>query len=617
MNITDHIASYIQQGHPLESPGVGTLSLSHVKAHYDEASQTYYPSSESIEYSPTTGNGNGIVRYIAEKECVGLVTGEQMWKNYTSAIHSQLQKEGAIHLKGIGTLRCTSDDGYEFESEAAFSGSRIKKPIAGVRQFVPSRDAENPFNAFNRPLQPIEPEPEPEPIPEPEPEPAPVPEPEPVPVPEPEPTPVPEPEPVPQPEPEPVPETEPEPVPETEPEPVPETEPEPVPEPEPEPVPDTVPETEPEPEVATPSMLMDNTPSSEEDNYENDDDDDDNEESIAPIVNSNDDTQSFSTQSEETDTTSGRKRRKCRWWLWLIIILLVLLLGCVAAYFVLPDNNSLKQKANGIIGKVFPTMQKSAKTTDLDIESMLSNTEGNASAETEYVAANELFSMASLYTFSTNTLEFDQGEISDACSDIEHTMSSYVQQFLKEQRYSKAYSYMMREINDYARTRLDVLLDGTGFAPDRLVPYNDFIHNYCYDYLKSVKNRRSQAQVVGELLDATLLSELLDNVLNREEIPSDQLTARPKQPVEPAGPRVPVYKQSKQGFDVIAGFYINYQFAEDLAYNLRSQGCDAYIIDLNKLYYVSLGSAPTRTAADKLYNHLKGWYSGDMSIKSF
>ena len=76
-------------------------------------------------------------------------------------------------------------------------------------------------------------------------------------------------------------------------------------------------------------------------------------------------------------------------------------------------------------------------------------------------------------------------------------------------------------------------------------------------------------------------------------------------------------KNSKQGFDIIAGFYINRNTANKMANRLHSQGCDAYIIEKNDGYYVSMGSAPTRTKAEALYNHLKSWYDGDMAIKQW
>ena len=75
--------------------------------------------------------------------------------------------------------------------------------------------------------------------------------------------------------------------------------------------------------------------------------------------------------------------------------------------------------------------------------------------------------------------------------------------------------------------------------------------------------------------------------------------------------------ESKQGFDVIAGFYINRNTANKMASRLKSQGFDAYIIEKNDAYYVSMGSAPTRTKAEALYNHIKSWYDGDISIKQW
>ena len=74
-------------------------------------------------------------------------------------------------------------------------------------------------------------------------------------------------------------------------------------------------------------------------------------------------------------------------------------------------------------------------------------------------------------------------------------------------------------------------------------------------------------------------------------------------------------KNSKQGFDIIAGFYLNKGTAAKMTARLHEQGCDAYIIEKNDMYYVSMGSAPTRTKAEALYNHIKSWYDGDIVIK--
>ena len=579
MNITEHISAFLKTGKTLEIPNIGAFTASRVEAHYDEQTSTFHPTGMEVKYNPTCTGGNSIVEFIAEKECVGMATATQLWKNYASAIADKISADGAVTLKGLGTITADGDR-YSFAPDAATDDGdqHIKAPIAGVRQFVPSRDEENPFAAFSRPLKPIEPEPEPEPIPEPKAEEQPVPEPEP------EPEPELEPKAEEQPEPEPL--------------------PEPIPEPEPEPLPEPIPEPEPEPEpmpqpIADPEALEENNA---EDNAEDNDDDDD------------DDDEDYYDTNEGNQT---KEKKKCRWWIWLLA-LLVLLCGCGLAYFMLPESSPLKQKANEILERVIPPSgSKHSKT--IDIESMLSNTEMDQTSTADYSnnGGNGIFKMAGPFTFSSNTIEYESGEVSAACEDVSDAMADYVTSFLKKERYSKAYTYMMREIDGYTRTRMNELLDGTGYAPDRFVIYDDYIHQRCLSTLKSAKSRRSVATVIGELLndDDAMLRSLLDNVLMNQDIEQDGKVVVNTEPKKPAGPRVPVYNFSKHGFDIIAGFYINYQTAEDLAFKMRNQGCDAYIIDINKLYYVSLGSTQTRTAAEKLYAHLSEWYTGDMAIK--
>ncbi len=83
----------------------------------------------------------------------------------------------------------------------------------------------------------------------------------------------------------------------------------------------------------------------------------------------------------------------------------------------------------------------------------------------------------------------------------------------------------------------------------------------------------------------------------------------------------PVYvyveKESKMGYDIIAGFYLNKATAAKLTARLHDLGSDAYIIEKNDMYYVSMGSAKDRTSAEALFNHIKSWYDGDIVIKQW
>jgi cell division septation protein DedD len=142
--------------------------------------------------------------------------------------------------------------------------------------------------------------------------------------------------------------------------------------------------------------------------------------------------------------------------------------------------------------------------------------------------------------------------------------------------------------------------------------------------------------VQSELMNLSLLNELLDQLVDALGMQQEekeytaaevqQVRAQEREAVVKKKPAVeeepvvaPAYttKESKQGFDVIAGFYINKATANKMASRLHAQGCDAYIIEKNDGYYVSMGSAPTRTKAEALFNHLKSWYDGDIAIKQW
>ncbi|MCR4828515.1 MAG: SUMF1/EgtB/PvdO family nonheme iron enzyme [Bacteroidales bacterium] len=101
-----------------------------------------------------------------------------------------------------------------------------------------------------------------------------------------------------------------------------------------------------------------------------------------------------------------------------------------------------------------------------------------------------------------------------------------------------------------------------------------------------------------------------------KEIPAKP-TTKTKQKEEDASNAVAIHTESKMGFDIIAGFYLNKETAQEMCFALKRQGCDAYVIEKNGLFYVSMGSADSRTAAEKKYWHIKEWYTGDISIKKF
>ena len=387
--------------------------------------------------------------------------------------------------------------------------------------------------------------------------PAPEPEPEPAPAPEPEP----EPAPVPEPEPEPIPEPEPEP----EPEPIPEPAPIPAPTPEPDPVPAPEPVPAPDPEQSSHLTTADEI-----------------EKQLQDVMN---------------DSDNDDDKKKHHWWIWLIVAILLLAAGGAAYYlFVLKPNKAVTPNPNPQ-----PTASSHARTDGFDF----ANT-------------------PTLLTFNTDLIDFDDAEVDANACTICSTLRDYIAQYLASRQYPHALDPFMVRVKDYSSNRLYELLDTNVFSFVRFVRFDDYQHNAFYNALKRGKASHARVTIQTELMNLDFLNNLLDALVVELGLQPWAPAAPAAAPAvtknnaaapDPAPVQASFSKKSKQGFDVVAGFFTNKSTAIKLANRLKSLGCDAYIIDRNSLYYVSMGSASTRTAAEALYKHIKSWYKDDIAIK--
>jgi len=365
--------------------------------------------------------------------------------------------------------------------------------------------------------------------------------------------------PAPAPIPEPEPEPELAPVSEPEPEPILEPEPEPTPEPEPEPTP------EPEPEPEEPSV----------------------KEEWDKVV------------KELEPAPVEPKKKKRRWRLWVLLLLLLAALAAGGYYYY---THYYSMKAEASVAPVEPA----APVKHLDVP-----------------ADNAL-------TYNPDMIEYDDREIARNVEVVCFNMSEYISDYLASRNYGVARVPMGDRVRRYTEERMGQLL-GPRFAVQRFIPYDDYIYNHAESWLKRSYANAACHIVQGELMNAALLDGILGQVIDELGIePSEpQRTAAEVQQVkdieraavakkqkdDKEAVTVNVNKKSKQGFDIIAGFYLNKATAAKLTARLHEQGCDAYIIEKNDMYYVSMGSAPTRTKAEALYNHIKSWYDGDIVIK--
>lgn len=291
-----------------------------------------------------------------------------------------------------------------------------------------------------------------------------------------------------------------------------------------------------------------------------------------------------------------KEKKRFPWWILLLLLLLLLLAG--GAYYYL-------------------TQRGSTKVTELAAVTH---------RPSDVPAVNSL-------TYNTDMITYDTRDIAQNRDRVCLYMTDYIDNFLSYRHYTGARVPMMDRVRQYAGERLGTLL-ADRFAVQRLIPHNDYIYNYQEPYLKSVFASHQRLTVQRELLDMKVLDSILNQLVTELGLEPDAGTPRTAEEVqqvkaeerkaierrqteEPAPVRVNMEQDSRQGFDIIAGFFLDRNSAARMTARLHELGSDAYIIEKGNGYYVSMGSAKDRTAAEALFKHIKSWYDGDVAIKQW
>lgn len=577
MNITELIVELLQNGQRVELPGIGTFDSTMQAPRHDTASGTYYPTTRNIVFSEQTSGDNAIVKSIAERECVNEQVAQQMWTNYIDALTDKIQRTGEHRFGELGTLS-KAGSGYAFsmaDGVVIEAGGATGTTLQGVKTYDHS-GSDDPFAQFDMD--------EPQTVETPQPEPMPAPEPEP--------------------------------------------EPEPAPEPDPEP--DLKAEEEAarlakaaeleaerkareakreaerkakEAEKEAARKLKEEQRLAEEAAKEavrqakaaeieaTRQAKEAEKEAARQAKAAKKEAAKATALAPNTSDDKHEEKKRGKGWLWLL-----LLLAGGAYYF-------LKAKP-------------SVATTEL-----------TSSKHFETPNTNSL-------TFNTDMLEYSGRDINRNTDMVCRTMADYIDNFLSGQGYSNARTAMTDMVHQYADQRLNELL-GTRLAAQRFLPYDDYVYTNAEPWLRKNYAYQSRGKVQGELMDQGILDKMLNKVIDEYSIMPDnaqgavqteprpaQAEAAQKAPLQKKADaeddkpvHVYVGKNSKQGFDIVAGFYLNKATAAKMTARLHELGCDAYIIEKNEMYYVSMGSAPTRTKAEALYKHIKSWYDGDIVIK--
>lgn len=303
--------------------------------------------------------------------------------------------------------------------------------------------------------------------------------------------------------------------------------------------------------------------------------------------------------AEPSKTSGDERKRRFPWWLLLLLLLLLLIGGGV--YYLLTHRSA--KEASPV--EATPTEH----LTDVPV-------------------TNDL-------TYNYDLLEYDKRDIAYNRDLVCRYMTDYIDSYLAYRHYTGARVPMMDRVRQYAEERLSTLM-ADRFAIQRLIPFNDYVYNHNEGWMRQTFAGRQRVTVQSELLNMNILDGILDPLVAELGIEPDagaprtaeevkQVKAEERKTIErrkevkeePAPVRVNMEQNSKQGFDIIAGFYLDRGTAARLTARLHELGSDAYIIEKNGMYYVSMGSAKDRTSAEALFKHIKGWYDGDIAIKQW
>lgn len=617
MNITNYIVEFLKQGNIVEIKGIGTLSPKTISTRFDDETKTYFPTVQTVEFSTICNGNEQIISYIAKQEFIGVTTAEKLWENYIAALNDKLKVDGKHEFPEVGELILNAETGYTFNvfDGVNFSKATRNLPILDrVMTYELDAERENPFDKFDHPVIPsqqeeastVEEQPQ---------------EQEDVPLED-----------------------------------------------------EKVEKEEPkEQEYVEETIETVNTTESGSETEENRE----SEEKIVEMDNNNmedkkEEQEEDGNQSEASDLNKSieeeidekdkhnvndnkkkkKKGKKKKIIIPIIILLLLLLLGGAYYYFVvvkdmnipfINEKNETTEVAEANAESDIQSKEvENAEEIDSEesasdgiieieevdteesdeVEAKISDEEVGAEAEEiaesdEKVKRVDLFKGENSYTFDYTLVAIEDKDevIKSTCKVLVASMRPQIKSFLKKQRYSTAVEPMEERMNEYVIKRLKELFDDNFFHPARLMSYDNYITDYCTNNLQRQRISRAKKTIISEIQMNDIMLEFLNELIEAGVVTKDKIVApAPKPKVVPTAD---IRLRSKQGFDIISGFFKSRDNAVKEAHRFSRRGADAYVIAKGNLYYVSLGSAPSQTAAEALLRQLKTWNKENMVIKKW
>jgi hypothetical protein len=138
MDISPYFSELIAQKDHVIVPGLGKFYQSRISGYYNEASKSFFPPSQKIEFTTEYRHDDKLVQFISQKNNISLTSAYAILDEYVKDLKSVLKSE-VVTVNGLGKLSVI-DDKITFlaeENQQAFKEDFFGLPVVDTQKIAP------------------------------------------------------------------------------------------------------------------------------------------------------------------------------------------------------------------------------------------------------------------------------------------------------------------------------------------------------------------------------------------------------------------------------------------------------------------------------------------------
>ena len=108
MDISPYFAELIAQKDHVIVPGLGKFYQSRISGYYDEASKSFFPPAQKIEFTSEYRHDDKLVQFISQKSNISLTSAYAILDEYVKDLKATLKSE-PVTINALGKLEIVDD----------------------------------------------------------------------------------------------------------------------------------------------------------------------------------------------------------------------------------------------------------------------------------------------------------------------------------------------------------------------------------------------------------------------------------------------------------------------------------------------------------------------------